>query len=274
MISLKNVIVKKGGQQIVRGASFKIKPGRITVLLGRNGAGKSTVFEAITGSNKISGGQILWDGEPMNRLSSHALAQRRAVISQSVSLHFPLRVKEVVEMGCYAAEQALSTQKKEALLDYALSKTALLDKKEQTYQTLSGGEQKRAMLAKCMVQLHATRRADKHQYLFMDEPSAHLDITQQYKLLETIQFLVRRWQIGVFVILHDINLAAQLADDILLMRSGQIIHQGSPVDVLTASNLREALDIQCMVQQHPVLGGPHIISLPETTVFNPLNNRA
>lgn len=266
MIEVNNITVQKGQKVIVRGTSFRIRPRQITVAIGKNGAGKSTLLEALTGSNPIQSGTILWEGKHLSRFDLKTLAQRRAVLSQKVAITFPIRVAELVEMGCYAAPEPLLQKKITTLIRHALKEVELEDFADRDFRTLSGGEQKRALLAKCIVQINCTHWADVNKYLFLDEPTANLDIQQQYKLLQLVKKIVKRRNIGVFAVLHDINLAAQFADEILLIKNGQILHQGSPATTLTAQNLEEILGIQSIVQQHPVFNCPYILTLPKEII--------
>jgi iron complex transport system ATP-binding protein len=263
MISVEKISIKKGKTQIVHNASFQIRPEKITVLIGKNGAGKSTLFEALTGNNPLSRGKISWDGILLKHLNKQELAYRRAVVSQSVKLGFPIKVKEVIEMGTYASEEYLPKEKIDHLIQHALSKVDMLDFENRMFPSLSGGEQKRVLLAKCIVQLNCTHWADRNKYLFLDEPTASLDLQQQFKLIETIRYLVRRRRIGVFMILHDVNLAAQIADEILFIKDGRLSAKGTPSQVITKDHLKDNLDINAIIQNHPVFNCPHIISLPE-----------
>jgi len=262
MIDVRNIQVQKGQRTIVNGVSFRLQPGKITVLLGKNGAGKSTILETLSGKNPLLSGHIHWDGQPLANMNLQKLAQRRAVLSQKVNIAFPIQVSELVEMGSYVAQDPIPNAKLQTLVRHALREVEMEDFIHRNFNTLSGGEQKRVLLAKCIVQLNCCHWADMPKYLFLDEPTASLDIEQQYKLTELIQRFVRRRNIGVFAILHDINLAAQFADEILLLKDGQLLFGGSPREALTPDLLRESLDIQSIVQKHPVYDCPYVMTLP------------
>lgn len=271
MIKLKNISVVKGQKQILKDVSFCLKPGQISVVLGTNGAGKSTLLETLSANNKLSAGSIQWEGEDLNELKLNKLAQKRAVLSQSLHVNFPIEIAELVEMGAYANPD-LSAKENERLVIQALQTVDMLDFIHRDYNTLSGGEQKRIQLAKCIVQLQSGANSNTNQYLLLDEPTASLDIRQQYKLLEIVKTIVKKQKIGVFAILHDINLAAQFADEILLMKSGEILFQGTPQTTLTNQHLKTILNIDVLVQQHPVYDCPYIFTLqPEYNHFQ--NNK-
>ncbi|MEM9918288.1 MAG: heme ABC transporter ATP-binding protein [Bacteroidota bacterium] len=263
MIDVKNISVRKGGRRILEDVSFNIKPGHVTVAIGRNGAGKSTLLETLTGRNKVDKGRIHWDGKMLNQMPRPELAKRRSVLSQNVQIDFPILVTELVEMGSYVASETLVRQKIDSLVRHALSQVEMTEFANRSFNTLSGGEQKRVLLAKCLVQLNCCHWADISKYLFLDEPTASLDIEQQHKLLAFIRRLVRRRNIGVFAVLHDLNLAAQFADEILMMKAGKLLVKGRPEEVLTSDILQQILGVEAIVQTHPVYACPHIIPLAE-----------
>ncbi len=263
MIQVSNIAVQKGEKLIIQNASFQILPGQISVLIGKNGAGKSTLLEALTKSNALSTGWIKWDQQLLSQLDSKALALRRAVLSQKVNISFSLKVEELVEIGAYVSPKALSKNSIASLVKEALSNVGMLDFIQRDFNSLSGGEQKRVLLAKCIVQLHACPWSRFNKYLFLDEPTSSLDIEQQYLFIDLVKRLVKQKNIGVFAVLHDINLAAQFADEIIMLRQGKVIEKGSPTAVLTAPKLQRTFDIRAIVKSHPVFGCPHITTLPQ-----------
>jgi iron complex transport system ATP-binding protein len=191
------------------------------------------------------------------------VAQRRAVLSQKVSTSFSIAVEKLVEMGVYVADEFLSKTKIDNLIHHALDTVDMTKFTQRDFTTLSGGEQKRVLLAKCIVQLNCCHWADVNKYLFLDEPTASLDIEQQYNFIELIKKLVKRRNIGVFAVLHDLNLAAQFADEIIILKDGKIKELGSPAAVLTTEKLAATFDIHTIIQPHPVFGCPYVTTLPK-----------
>lgn len=265
MIKIQNISIQKGKKTIVKDVSFELCQGKITVAIGKNGAGKSTLLEGLTGSSLLQSGSILWDKKTLSSFDYQTLAQRRAVLSQSVNIAFPISVGELVEMGCYVSPKAMSNAMIQSHVQEALEEVQMLDFAGRDFNTLSGGERKRVLLAKCIVQLDCCYDANVPQYLFLDEPTASLDIQQQYKLMEGVKKLVKKRNIGVFAVLHDLNIAALFADEILMLRSGRLLKKGSPEEVFTPPILKRILDIETIVQPHPVFGCPHITVLPFPT---------
>ncbi|HMQ59988.1 MAG TPA: ATP-binding cassette domain-containing protein [Flavilitoribacter sp.] len=262
MIRVCDISVSKGRQLIVKGGSFLIRPGKITVLLGMNGAGKSTLLDAVTGQSGYSRGSISWDNAPLETLSVEELACRRAVLGQQVQVPFSIPVRDLVEMGGYVSGKSLTRVDLRKIIETALDHAGMSAFGDRDFTTLSGGEQRRVLLAKCMVQLNACRRTGINRYLFLDEPTANLDLHHQFKLAGLVKEIAAGQQIGVFAVLHDVNLAAQFADEILLMKAGELVGAGSPEEVLTRDNLMETLGIRSIIHKHPVFGCPQITALP------------
>ncbi|MEM7104368.1 MAG: heme ABC transporter ATP-binding protein [Bacteroidota bacterium] len=264
MITAKNVSVIKGGKTILKDISFELHSGMICIAVGKNGAGKTTLLEALTKANTINEGKLLWENINYLEISMQEMALKRAVLSQSVNIAFPIRVSELVEMGTYALAGPMRKKEQAEIIASTLEETGLTTMASRYYNTLSGGEQKRALLARCLVQLKCSRQKGKSQFLFLDEPTSSLDIEQQFKLARLLKKLAKKYQIGIFAILHDINLAAFLADEIILLKAGRIIKKGSPDAVLTPKILEKTLDISVIINPHPVYGCPNITMVPLT----------
>lgn len=262
MIEVQNIMVRKNGKNIIKNICFSLSAGAITVAIGKNGAGKSTLLEALAGNNPLKSGQVLWNKRPLAQWKMQELATQRAVLSQRVEVNFSIAVHQLVEMGTYAAALPLPKREIDQLVKAALTQVEMTAFAKRDFRTLSGGEQKRVLLAKCLVQLNSNPHLSIDKYLLLDEPTASLDVQQQFKLLTLIKKIVCEQNIGVFAILHDINLAAQVADQILLMQLGEVIAQGNTNQVLTTKNIRTTLGIEALIQPHPTLDCPYVLPLP------------
>ncbi|MCB0629389.1 MAG: ATP-binding cassette domain-containing protein [Saprospiraceae bacterium] len=262
MIQVQDVYVNRGARRVLRQLNCCIGPGKVTTVMGRNGAGKTTLLEAMTGRLPIVEGRIVWDDMLLQRISPVEMAGRRAVLSQQLQLNFPLRVEELVEMGTYSRHRDLSRYQRSVIIDEVMVRLDLEQFIGRYFHQLSGGERQRVLLAKCLAQLNCSRHLYSHQYLFLDEPTNSLDIEQQYYLLAQVRQLAREQQIGILAILHDINLAAQCSDEILLLKEGTIRYRGSPERVLTEKSLKDIFNINTTIGRHPVTDGPLITILP------------
>lgn len=258
MINAKNVSVELNGTSILENINCYIPLGEVTVLMGKNGAGKSTLLRALSGEIPATSGRVSINNLPINRISAKQLANQRAVLTQSVHLSYTLSVKEVVEIGCYNRYQQLTAKERERLIASILERLQLSSFKNRSFYTLSGGEQKRVLLAKCLIQLEVGKSVAPQQFLLLDEPTAALDIEQQYFFMELVTELTKERGIGVLAVLHDLNLAARFADLVTLLKEGQCGAIGTVEEVFTPMLIREIFAVDCLVQPHPHFNIPLI----------------
>jgi len=234
VISCRNLDYSIGKKRIFNDLSLSIYSGELVAILGPNGAGKSSLFKAITGELNITSGAVAINGKSRRDLSMAALAKCMAVLPQSANLSFAFQVNEVVLMG---GLQAICTQKQlQNMADNIMREQGVLALKQQAYPTLSGGEKQRVHFCRILLQL-AVGNQFSPQALLLDEPTAALDINYQHQLLMTAQQLALSGM-AVVAVLHDLNLAAQYADRIILLNGGEICADGTPQSVLTTDNIK------------------------------------
>jgi iron complex transport system ATP-binding protein len=247
MIALDHVNVQRGGRDLVRDLSHELKPGCVTVLLGANGAGKSTLIRLLSGEWQPAHGRVMWEGANLNTHRPADLARRRAVVGQTPPHIFSFRVLDVVLLGRLPHTRYPDAHDLDVALE-ALDLVGMAGMTERSVDTLSGGERQRVHFARAIAQLHEARRAGRG-VLLLDEPTAHLDLVHQQRVLE----LARRFAaegLSVLSVLHDVNLAASFADQIMLLHNGRLLAAGSVALVLTCPLLREALQIDLERVQH------------------------
>ncbi len=233
------------GKQILKSCSLSIRPGEFTAVVGPNGAGKSTLLRILSGEDKASSGNVFLNKEPMSSFDSKTLSRLRAVLPQSTTINFPFTVEQVVEIGRYS--HASSDQQNRQIIADILQRTGLTHFSDRPYQTLSGGEQQRVQMARVLAQLwHGGFHAHepRPRYLLLDEPTSSLDLAQQQKLLSLARDSCREG-VGVFAILHDLNLAMQYADHILFLKKGQTVAYGPVAEVVTQTVIEDTFS-------HPV----------------------
>ncbi len=211
-----------GARRVVDGVRLAIRSGCLTAIAGPNGAGKSSLLRLLTGEARASEGRVTLDGADIGGIAPRDLARRRAVLPQSSSLAFPFTVAEVVGFGLEAAGRRVTRAGVEA----ALARVDLEGFETRRYPDLSGGEQQRVHLARVLAQLgdplgagEAAREGDAGRgarFLFLDEPTASLDIRHQLGVLEQARRVARAGG-GVVAVLHDLNLAAAFADRLVVM---------------------------------------------------------
>jgi iron complex transport system ATP-binding protein len=269
MISLDDIAVRMGDATLVQGVSAAVRPGRLTAVVGPNGAGKTTLLRVASGELAPSEGSVEMDGAPLDALSEREQARRRAVLPQQSQLHFAFSVLEVVLMGRTPHLDGAESPRDWAVAETALDAVGMSDFAERAFPTLSGGEAQRVHLARALAQIWDAPDAG-HRYLLLDEPTASLDLAYQHDVLQTARALADDGT-GVLAVLHDLNLAAQYADRVLVLRQGSAFAQGSPADVFTPSVIRDVFGIPVRILDHPAHPCPLIVPTAgeSPTVANP-----
>lgn len=253
-----NLSVSIDQRIILNGLNFRCEAGEITAIIGENGAGKSTLINCLAGTSKFSG-TLLLNQQPIQTLSFSQLAAYRAVLPQNSSLNFPLSVREVVRLALSLS--ALSNPQQDTIIEDCLS---LMDAKqfiERNYLHLSGGEKQRVQLARVLAQLHAYHHDDA-RFLLLDEPTSALDLKHQYATLHMLRHLCSDafpLNIGILIILHDLNLASLYCDKILLIKEGQLVAHDVPAKVLKQDLLEQTFDVDLLVNRHPNIDKPYLI---------------
>ena len=230
MLEAEQLYVSLAGRDVLSGATLRLEPGSFAVIVGPNGAGKTTLMRALTGDLPARSGAVRFEGRPIADWRGRDLARRRAVLPQSSHLAFPFSVHEVVALGLRAGGNPHRETARTVI--EALARVGLDGYAGRFYQQLSGGEQQRVHLARVLCQLGAPVEGGAPNWLFLDEPTASLDIRHQFEILDLARDHVRGGG-GGLAILHDLNMAAQYADRLIVVGNGRIVADGPPADVLT-----------------------------------------
>jgi iron complex transport system ATP-binding protein len=260
--------VSSGPRALLEGIDLSFSAGETWALLGENGAGKSTLLSALAGQAMPRGarqsGQVSLAGRGIREWSPRERARLRAVLPQRCELGFGFTALEVAAMGrCALHGSAGRTTDAEDLRigRAALELTDAAHLEDRDVTRLSGGEQARVHLASAFAQLWEADAAHP-RYLLLDEPTAALDLAHQHSVLRAArEFAVRR-SIGVVTVLHDLNLAAQYADRVALLRGGRLLHIGSPREVLAVPNIVAGFQVDAAVLPHPLRACPLIATAP------------
>ena len=246
MINGLNLSLSFGNKKVLNDASISILPGEVLVVCGPNGAGKSTLLSALAGDHKSLRNSVVYEGVRLNEMSSQTLAEKRAVLEQSPSLSANFTVREVIGLSI---PLGLSPSRTDVLVKSIIADLALNDLQDQAVNTLSGGQRHRTHLGRVLAQLKANKELGKDGFLFLDEPTASLDLAYQIYVMKTAR-LVAEEGTGVMVVLHDLNLAAAYADRIALMKNGRIECVGSVKKVLTSQRLTNIYETAVSVAHH------------------------
>ncbi|WP_411954700.1 ABC transporter ATP-binding protein [Alkalibacillus sp. S2W] len=253
MLSLQHVSKTVDEQTLVSNVSFDVEAGQCVGLIGPNGAGKSTLMKLISGMYEVTDGQVLLFGQNVKRWSHKKKAQRVSVLTQDGLAPYPMTVYDTVMMGRYPHLKFFQRESADDLsrVDHVLTMTGLTDLKDQMLDTLSGGERQRVAIAKAMVQ--------DPDLLLLDEPTSFLDIGYQTEVLNIVKAWQERTGLTVLMVLHDLNLAAQYCDRLILINQGEIVKQGSSDDILTTETLEAVYRTTPQIVRHPVKDIPQIL---------------
>lgn len=246
MLEVQNISINYGVCAVVQNISFSLEAGKVIALLGANGAGKTTLLKSLNGSLPISNGEILLDNKTLKSFSRREIAQKIAVIAQENETKFPVSVLEFVLSGRFAHGAAFGWETKkdwQIALD-SLEKCDLQTYANRTLNQLSGGERQRVVLARAL--------ATEAEILLLDEPTANLDLAHQALMFRLIREKCETQNGAAIVITHDLNLAAEFADEVLLLMNGKILAKGASHEVLTEENLQKVFNVRVLLDENPV----------------------
>jgi iron complex transport system ATP-binding protein len=237
--------------------SFDIPKGSFAGIIGPNGSGKTTLFRAITGILPLKSGQILLSGKNLKTFSLRQRAQNIAIVSQFIEAG-DMSVEDYVLMGRIPYHSQFNFFETEEDFEIACKYMKMTDTwrfKDQLMSELSGGEQQLAGIARALTQ--------QPQLLLLDEPTSHLDITHQVHILNVLQQLNEDMGLSVLMVIHDLNLASEYCDYLILVNQGKIHTRGIPREVLTFQNIEDVYQTVVLTQNNPLSGKPSIFLASE-----------
>jgi iron complex transport system ATP-binding protein len=246
MLTVENVTYKAGSRALVKAVSFAVHPGEIMVVLGANGAGKSSLMRLLSGEKKPSEGSIYLSGKLLKSYPAKELALKRAIMNQQNIINLDFLAQEIVQMGRYPHYRNQPSLHDWDIINQVMAVTGTTHLAEQSFLTLSGGEQQRVHLARVLAQIWDIPGA----LLLLDEPVSGMDIQYQQQTLSLAAMLAKKGFI-VVAILHDINLASQYADNILMLKNGRKWYQGTPAEVLNAKSIYDVFETEADVFTNP-----------------------
>lgn len=255
MLDVVDLHVSLAGMSVLKGVSLTAEPGQVTIIVGPNGSGKTTLLRAIT-QDLPCRGVILLEEDDITTLPGWQLATRRAVLPQASRIAFPFTVLEIVRLGMMTA----ATQSPDTRASEALARVGLKGFEGRFYQELSGGEQQRAQLARVLCQVWEPMGDTGPRWLFLDEPVSSLDIGHQLEIMDLMADYARAGG-GVVAVMHDLNLTAMYADQVILLADGQCCAAGPPGAVLTDTLLSAAYG--CKLRTNSAPAPPATFILPQ-----------
>ena len=255
MLEVKNISVSYDDREVLRDVSMTLAVGEIIALLGANGAGKSTLVRALNGTLPIASGDILIGGRPIAEMSRREIAQKISVVAQENETRFPVTVLEFVLSGRFVHGGAFGWETAEDI-EFARSSLAecdLTDYEDRLMNHLSGGERQRVVLARSL--------AAGSQILLLDEPTANLDLAHQAMMFRLVRKRCRECGSSAVIITHDLNLASEFSDRILMLNDGRIAADGPPAQVLNAENVHNVFGISVLLDTNPASGNVRVTSV-------------
>ncbi len=237
------------GTPVLLDASVTVRRARVTALVGPNGSGKSTLLRALARLHRPTGGTLLVDdGVPARDLTARDFAQKVTLLTQHRPTPSGLSVHDVVGYGRHPYRGGWRSEDPDGAraIAWAMAVTGTEPMAHRAVDELSGGELQRVWLASCLAQDTGV--------LLLDEPTNHLDLRYQVEILDLVRDLALDHGVAVGVVLHDLNHAAEVADDVVLLHDGAVLASGDPVDVLTEPHLTTAYGIPVAVRTDPDTG--------------------
>ncbi len=265
MLQATNIAYSVGQKELLSDISVSFAPGKLHIIIGPNGAGKSTLIKVLARLLRPRTGTIQYDHLDVRDAAEADLAKHRAVLSQAIEVAFPLTVREVVMMGRYPHFGGRPGPTDEKIVNEVMAHFDVTEFTDRDYQTLSGGERQRVNFARVLAQLWTNRNGHeaspakpRSRYLFLDEPLTFLDIRHQIDFMKKVRAFAGALDVVTVGVVHDLNLAARFADQIVLMDHGRVVASGSPAEVLTTDRIRAAFGVEpsFISTQHP---GLHLI---------------
>lgn len=257
MLRITNLICGYNGKEVIRNISFSVKPGEILGIIGPNGAGKTTLFRAISRVIKPWSGEITYNERNILKISIRALAREIAVLPQLLGLTFPFQVKDFIALGRVPHLGRLESLKKKdyEIIDQAIRLTNIAELQGRFITEISGGELQRVLLAQALIQ--------QPNVLLLDEPTTHLDIGHQVEVMDLVKKLNREQNLTIIMVLHDLNLASEYCDRLILLKQGKIHSSGTPAEVLIYQNIETVYETVVVVRENPMSGKPYIFLVPK-----------
>ncbi|MGW6172619.1 ABC transporter ATP-binding protein [Arthrobacter sp. NPDC055138] len=249
----RNLTLAYDQRTVVQDLTIRLPEGKVTIIVGANACGKSTLLRGLARLLKPAGGSVLLDGKDIHRQSTREVAKVLGLLPQSPAAPEGITVAELVGRGRYPHQGWFRqwTREDDDAVNAALAATDTLELGERNVDELSGGQRQRVWIAMALAQ--------QTDVLLLDEPTTFLDVSHQVEVLDLITDLNRRRGTSVAIVLHDLNLAARYADHLVAMKSGQVVAEGAPAQVVTAELVHAVFGLESRVIPDPVSGTPMVV---------------
>lgn len=240
---------------VLKEISFNIEKGKFVSIIGPNGSGKSTLLKTINQLYSPSQGNILIDGNDINRLKKKELARKIALVPQDTLIDYEFTVEDIVLMGRHPYKGRFQKENENdyKIVNEALKMTNTLHLKDRVITEISGGERQSVIIAKALAQ--------KPSIILLDEPTSHLDINHQIEILNLLKRLNKETGTTIVIVIHDINLASRYSDEIIMLNEGEILGMGSPEKVITKNNIEFAYELKVEIEKNKYTNSLYLTAL-------------
>jgi iron complex transport system ATP-binding protein len=254
--AVENLSYAFGSRSVLRGLSFSVPHSSVFIIIGPNGAGKTTLIKLMVGILKIQAGRIAILETPIEAYSQKRLAQVSAYVPQGLPAGFPFTVEETVLLGRAPHQKmlGLASQNDLEVAQQAMNFTQVAHLARRKLDQLSGGEQQRVLIARALCQ--------EPQVILLDEPTTSLDLSHQIRIMDLMEKLKTEKGLTVVMVSHDVNLAAMYADQLLLLKAGEIVCMGPAPEVMNFKTLEETYDCKLLVDKSPLGDLPRVTLVP------------
>lgn len=252
MIEVNSISFRYHEDWVLQDVSFRVEKGEFIGVIGPNGSGKTTLLKILYRLLTPQKGEILLELVPLTKMERTDIAKRIAVVAQETHLLFPFTVLETVLMGRspYLGDLMFESEKDLEISKRAMDWTNILPLSKRPMDELSGGERKRVFIARALAQ--------QPEVLLLDEPTVNLDIQHQTDFLDLILTLNRERGLTIVMASHDMNIASEFCDRLILFRRGRIYKMGDPEEVITQETIESVYGCEVWIDQHPISGIPRI----------------
>lgn len=245
------------GNPVIKNISFKVNKGEVLGIIGPNGSGKSTLLKIMSRALMPGSGEILLEGRAIKAFQLKEFCRKVAFLGQEPETEFSFSSLEIVSMGRIPHLRRLQeeTARDKKAIEEAMLSTFVSELSERDINALSSGERQRVFLARALAQ--------EPSLLLLDEPTSHLDIGHQVQILDLLKDLNSQKNLSIVMVIHDLNLAGEYCDRLILMNEGRVFCEGKPHDVLTYANLESVYKTVVLVDKNPVSRRPYIMLVPK-----------
>ncbi|MBU1869291.1 MAG: ABC transporter ATP-binding protein [Candidatus Omnitrophica bacterium] len=253
LLKIKNLSGGYGQDLVIKDISFNVKKGDFLGIIGPNGSGKSTLLRLMTRVLLPKSGRAIYEGRDISLIPLKEFSKKVSFVSQETVINFSFLVSEIVLMGRipHLARLQFEGKRDFEIAQNALELTDTAHLKEKEINALSAGERQRVIIAKALAQ--------EPILLFLDEPTSHLDIGHQIQMLNLLKKLNHEKNLTIVMVLHDLNLASEYCNRILLLNEGRIYKEGAPREVLTYQNIEAVYKTVVVVNDNPISSKPYVI---------------